>query len=474
MRRWGGVMLLLLVALVATVVTIVAGSVAAVTTAGIALAFLAPVIFLVVHRVRRDNEVQFATETAQKVSTVQYVAVAAQSATVVAPAAPPEPPRSRRTSGVVPAVPLHPARPVPVNPPIEEPVIAPAEEPEPPTLPSAEIAAAAGAAHENPDISEDTIIIGRAGAAHENPDIAEETLLIGHKPVSEVSDKISVTEFQHYLRGIHYPATREQLLAQARQNDAPPNMIARLEVLEESYTFISVSEVMRGYAYHRYLRGVRYPATRDQLLAHARSNNAPSRLILWLETIEVTVVFASLVEVMRYHTQHLQETGEEHVTLDAAPSAEPVAEPAVEPAPEVPAAPRASRSIRITAFQHYLHGVDYPATRAELLEQARQNDAPPNMIVRLEELDPNHQFLNPRDVMVGYANHRYLSSVSYPATSDQLLESARANKVKNKLVGWLEGLKEPVTFASLTEVVRSYEAHHEEEEEEDEEEDEKK
>jgi len=327
------------------------------------------------------------------------------------------------------------------------------------------------------------------GAAHENPDIAEETLLIAHKPVSEVSDKISITEFQHYLRGIHYPATRAQLLERARLNNAPPNMIARLEVLEEDYTFISVSEVMRGYAYHRYLRGVHYPANRDQLLVHARANNAPSRLIIWLETIEVTIVFASLVEVMRYHTKHLEETGEEHeATLDepapAAPTAAAVAEPEPTPEPEPPAPavpepepepeppappqPRASRSIRITQFQHYLHGVDYPATREQLLAQARANNAPPNMIVRLEELDPNHEFINSRDVMIGYANHRFLTAVSYPATSDQLLEYAHDNKVKGKLVAWLEGLRQPVTFANLTEVVRSYSTHHEEEDDDEE------
>jgi hypothetical protein len=474
-RRWGGVILLLIIAVVAVAVTVIAGGVSTATTAGIALAFLAPVVFLIIHRMRRDNDVRFASAAAERVTVMQsqFAAVSAQSS-AAAVAAPPPAPRTRGASGAqTPGAALHPARPVPVNPPMAEPLILPQEEPEPPTLPSAETAAAAGEAHENPDIADDTIIVaGRAGAAHENPDIAEDTLLIAHKPVSEVSDKISITEFQHYLRGIHYPATRAQLLEQARKNNAPPNMIARLEVLEESYTFTSVSEVMRGYAYHRYLRGVRYPATRDELIAHARANNAPARMIIWLESLEVTMVFASLVEVMRAHTRHLQEKGEEDTEAAALMESAPAApEPAPAPAAPEPAAPagrRATRSIRITDFQHYLHGVDYPATREQLLEQARKNNAPPNMIVRLEELDPNHQFVNARDVMVGYANHRFLSGVSYPATSDQLLEYARANNVKGKLVAWLEGLSEPVTFTSLTEVVRSYEAHHDEDEDEDE------
>ncbi|HEY7349879.1 MAG TPA: DUF2795 domain-containing protein [Ktedonobacterales bacterium] len=326
-NRWGGAIILLLIAIVATVFTSLAGVTAA-ATAGIALAFLAPAIFLVIYRIRRDNEVRFVTETAQKVSTTQFVPVAAQGGAAAAAAAPPAAPPSRRTTGTQPAAALHPARPVPVTPPIAEPLILPREEPEPPTLPSAEAAEPAGAAHVNPDIADDTVVIrSRGGAAHTNPDIAEDTLLIAHQPTSE--------------------------------------------------------------------------------------------------------------------------------------------------APEAPPAPRASRSIRITEFQHHLHGVEYPATRAELLEQARKNNAPPNMIVRLEELDPNHQFVNARDVMVGYANHRFLSGVSYPATSDQLLAHARATNVSNKLVAWLGGLSEPVTFASVTDVVHGYEAHHEEDEEDDEEEEKK-
>jgi hypothetical protein len=500
-RRWGSVVLLLIVAVLAVAFTIAAGTVAAATTAGIALAFLAPVIFLVLHRIRRDSEVRFATETAQKVSTVQYSASTAQAAGgVVAPTLP-----SGRTTGVQPAVPLHPARPVPVYPPMPEPQIPPSEEPEAPTLPSAETAEGAGAAHENPDIADDTIIAGAAGAiiagtagaailadrgdsagaTHENPDMAEDTLLIGHTSVAEdtttvsgsasvsaVSDSISVTEFQHYLRGIHYPATRAQLIEQARKNNAPPNMLARLEVLEEDYTFISVSEVMRGYAYHRYLRGVTYPATRDQLLAHARANNAPPRMITWLESLEVTVIFASLVEVMRSHTTHLQEKGEESAAeatlLDAAPAAPAPAAAAdagaaVDAGAAADEAPTVSSRIGIIEFQRYLHGVDYPATRAQLIAQARANNAPPNMLARLEELDETHSFVSVRDVMIGYAYHRYLRGATYPATRDELLAHARANNAPRKLIIWLESLDETVTFATLTEVVRSYSTHHVEE-----------
>jgi hypothetical protein len=516
-RRWGGVLLLLLIA-VAAILAAIIGAVALATTAAIGAVFLIPVLFLLLHRTRRDSEMRFATATAHKVSTVPASpilgqggsAAVVQEAVVVEEVTQATTPASRRTTGAQTAVPLHPARPVPVTPPLAEPEIPPKEEPEAPTLPSVDAAEPAGAAHINPDIAEDTIIgVGAAaaagailagagkksrdedtaetasvdsaaGAASVDADTAEETLLIGHAPVSEVSDHISITEFQHYLRGIHYPATREQLIAQAKANNAPPNMIARLEVLEEGYTFSSVSEVMRGYAYHRYLRGVRYPATRDQLLAHARANNAPPKLIGWLEGLEATVVFASLAEVLRSHTKHLEEKGEEG-TADAAllEADPPAADPAIaeDTITDVSAADATTtdaaaadqvslpKGIRITEFQHYLRGVDYPATREQLIAQARANGAPANMIARLEELDETHSFISVRDVMIGYAYHRYLRGVKYPATRDELLAHARANNAPKKLILWLETLSVTVTFVSLTEVVRSYATHHHDEEE---------
>ncbi len=417
-RRWGSVILLLLVAVVATAVTAIAG-VQATTTASIALAFLAPVIFLIIHRIRRDSEVRFVTETAEKVTSVQMMSVTTQSsAAATAAQMPPAQmppamtPPSRRTTGTQPA--LHPARPVPVNPPVAEPVIPPKEEPEPPTMPTVETTDTAGAAHVNPDVADETLIVaGRPGAAHENPDIAEDTLLIGHKPVSAVSEQISAAEFEQYLQGVSYPATRDQLLEQARKN------------------------------------------------------KAPTKLLVWLETIEVTTTFTTVVEVTRHYTRHIQQKSEQHSTQTTTAPAAPAA-----PAP-APAAPR-SRSIRITEFQHYLSGISYPATRAELLAQAQKNNAPDNMIARLEELDPTHEFTSPQDVMIGYAYHRTLSGVSYPATSDQLLQHARANKVKGKLLAWLESHSETVTYASLTEVVRSYAAYHAEEEDDDDEDDDKK
>lgn len=511
-RRWGGPVTLLVLTVLAVLVCVIIGGIGALLILGIAVAFLAPAIYLIVYRVRRDNDVAFASETVEKIRTVQVVTVAAASvrsesvaassaAAVVAP-----PPRAN--AGPPPV--LRPARPQPVIPPQEEPIILPKEEPEPPTLPSVD-RAPAGAAHENPDISDETVLFpGRteavaaagavaAGQAHENPDLADDTLLIAHKPVApageeeftvtqfgqyfrgarfpanrahlleaarrnkaphslilwlealsagvtfsslaelhrrharrrgreerreeavaagasaaqsdeeitvvpaprtksgKISSKIGIIEFQRYLHGVRYPANREQLLAAARANDAPPNMLARLGELDETYTFVNVSDVMLGYAYHRYLRGVHYPATRAELLEYAQKNSAPEKFIARLNTLGEDASYATLADVMRHRAAppvgeevEVEEDEEEGGDAGGAASAESV---------------KADSHIKITEFQHHLRGVHYPANRAHLLEQARANNAPPNMIARLEELPEHHEFKNPSEVMRGYAHH---------------------------------------------------------------------
>lgn len=210
---------------------------------------------------------------------------------------------------------------------------------------------------------------------------------------SSRSSRISITAFQHYLHGVRFPATREQLLAQAQKNNAPPNMIARLEELDENYKFHNASDVMMGYAYHRYLHGVRYPATRTHLLEHARKNEAPSKFLSRLQALSETDVFANPEAVMRSSRPEYEEKVEalagEEVLLTA---------PTL-----IPESRRSSANpVRVTEFAHYLHGVRYPATNMQLLEVARRNNAPPNMIARLEEL-PEQVFASASEVMRRFA-----------------------------------------------------------------------
>jgi hypothetical protein len=49
--------------------------------------------------------------------------------------------------------------------------------------------------------------------------------------------------------------------------------------------------------------------------------------------------------------------------------------------------------------QRHLKGVMYPATRDELLEAAREEDAPPEVEEALEALPQEEQFDGPEEVM---------------------------------------------------------------------------
>jgi hypothetical protein len=51
--------------------------------------------------------------------------------------------------------------------------------------------------------------------------------------------------------------------------------------------------------------------------------------------------------------------------------------------------------------QKYLKGVDYPANKKELVEQAKKNDAPQEVLEVIQRF-PNQEFGGPQDVMKAY------------------------------------------------------------------------
>jgi hypothetical protein len=52
-------------------------------------------------------------------------------------------------------------------------------------------------------------------------------------------------------------------------------------------------------------------------------------------------------------------------------------------------------------LQKYLRDVGYPASKDDLLEQARRNEAPKEILETIQRL-PEDQFGGPQDVMKGY------------------------------------------------------------------------
>ena len=53
--------------------------------------------------------------------------------------------------------------------------------------------------------------------------------------------------------------------------------------------------------------------------------------------------------------------------------------------------------------QFYLKGVEYPTDKQTLVEQARRNDAPPEVMDTIQRLDRD-QYGGPQDVMKAYGD----------------------------------------------------------------------
>ena len=54
-----------------------------------------------------------------------------------------------------------------------------------------------------------------------------------------------VTEVQKALKGMHYPASRDDLVGKARENGAPDDLVEQLEQMDEE-SFDSPANVMSG------------------------------------------------------------------------------------------------------------------------------------------------------------------------------------------------------------------------------------
>jgi hypothetical protein len=490
-QRWGLIIFMAVIAVIAIIVAASSGvSFNTPQGQGVIIAFLAPVLFLILNRFRRDSERKFATEMVDKVATVQPIAVAT-------PARPASgaPSAAAGAAGSAQAAPpppgLRPTRPTPVVPPATPPVIPPKEPEEPPTMPSVDAAAAASAA------------ALAAGQAHANPDIADDTLImrpeaIAPAPVSAGADDAEAQEMSQALQGASFPANRRHLLERARANKAPRHIITWLETLSVTTTFASTAVLIERYRKHRAaakaedaeqtitvaprataapapapagaddaeaqevsqaLQDASYPATAGQLLEHARRKKVSRRIITWLETVEVTTVFTSVVTVTEHYRRYraaAAKAGDAEQTITIAPSVPTLAEDEEKTITPAPAGRRITTSIKITDFQRYLHGIRYPVNRAQLLERARANNAPENMLARLGELDETYTFHGVTEVMRGYVFYHYLRTVNYPATRDQLLTEARSRKATRSLLVWLESVSITIVFTTATEAMQSY------------------
>jgi len=221
---------------------------------------------------------------------------------------------------------------------------------------------------------------------------------------------VSAADLQVYLRGIDYPAGRQDLVTHAQKNNAPEGVIAVLEGFSDR-TYRSATEVSEEFGRETrheppartetvieertetrarapsrisaadlqvYLRGIDYPAGRQDLVAHAQKNNAPEGVIAVLEGFSDRT-YRSPAEVS-------EEFGRE--TRHEPPArTETVVEERTETVIERPPETRTRPPSRISAadFQVYLRGMDYPAGRQDLVARARKNNAPESVIDVIEQ-----------------------------------------------------------------------------------------
>ena len=119
---------------------------------------------------------------------------------------------------------------------------------------------------------------------------------------------LSAADLQVYLKGMDYPAGRQDLIDRARKNNAPESVIATLEGFGDR-TYRSPAEVSEEFGskthgerretaverppetrtrapvhlsaadLQSYLRGMDYPAGRQDLVARAKENGAPESVI---------------------------------------------------------------------------------------------------------------------------------------------------------------------------------------------------
>ena len=59
----------------------------------------------------------------------------------------------------------------------------------------------------------------------------------------------SEQNFEQYLQGVEFPATKEELVSAAQNNDAPQHLIEHLEGLEDRAEYSDLSELSEAEGY---------------------------------------------------------------------------------------------------------------------------------------------------------------------------------------------------------------------------------
>ena len=241
---------------------------------------------------------------------------------------------------------------------------------------------------------------------------------------------LSAADLQVYLKGIDYPAGRQDLVTHARKNNAPESVLTTLGGFSDR-TYRSAADVSAefgGEARTRqptgtpagevrerraeapslahlsaadlqvYLKGMDYPAGRQDLMTHARKNDAPEIVMTVIEgfsdrtyrsAADVSTEFGRETRGERSAATETRRepeigVGREETGRPEIATGEVRRETIVEERPETQARARPLTRLSAADLQVYLKGMDYPAGKQEVAAQARKNNAPEDVITAIE------------------------------------------------------------------------------------------
>lgn len=105
------------------------------------------------------------------------------------------------------------------------------------------------------------------------------------------------------LEGLKFPATKAQIIAHVTQRDAPEAVLISLNSLTDGVEFNDIGAVCDNVSIvcsldvYRALEGIRFPATKPELLAYAVNRNAPETVLAALRALAPRHRYLSIGEV---------------------------------------------------------------------------------------------------------------------------------------------------------------------------------
>ncbi len=105
------------------------------------------------------------------------------------------------------------------------------------------------------------------------------------------------------LEGLQFPATKAQIMAYVTERDAPEAVLISLNSLPDGVEFKDIGAVCDNVSIvcsldvYRVLEGIRFPATKPELLAYAVNRNAPESVLSALRALAPRHRYLSIGEV---------------------------------------------------------------------------------------------------------------------------------------------------------------------------------